>query len=89
MLLSCSAKKVTKECGIGEALRLVAPAPEPPSPMYPTRRALGIRWRNLTGITCYLVAVLLIADCSTLVRSAVMRRNDPSGKSRHTFAERE
>ena len=29
MLLSCSAKKVTKEGGIGEALRLVAPAPEP------------------------------------------------------------
>ena len=24
MLLSCPAKKVTKECGIGEALRLVA-----------------------------------------------------------------
>ena len=29
MLLSSPAKKVTKECGIGEALRLVAPAPEP------------------------------------------------------------
>ena len=52
MLLSCPAKKVTKESGIGEALRLVAPAPEPPSPMYPTRRALTtalehLNWHNL------------------------------------------
>ena len=58
MLLSCPAKKVTKERGIGEALRLVAPAPEPPSPMYPTRRALTSFRSNLTGITCYLVAIL-------------------------------
>ena len=50
MLLSCPAKKVTKECGIGEALRLVAPAPEPPSPMYPTRLALTMARSTLTYI---------------------------------------
>ena len=49
MLLSCPAKKVTKECGIGEALRLVAPAPEPPSPMYPTRRASPLPLEHLNG----------------------------------------
>ena len=61
MFLSCPAKKGTKEGGIGEALRLIAPASEPPSPMYPTRRALGILWRTLTGKTYWLIAVLLIA----------------------------
>ena len=85
MLLSCPAKKVTKECGIGEALRLVAPAPEPPSPMYPTRRALGIRWSTLTGKTCYLVAVFLLGDCSTLARSADMFRDYPSSKKSEHF----
>ena len=49
MLLSCPAKKVTKECGIGEALRLVAPAPEPPSPMYPTRHASPVPLEHLNG----------------------------------------
>ena len=39
-LLSCSAKKVTKECGIGEALTGVLPPPQAPSPMYPTRALL-------------------------------------------------
>ena len=51
MLLFCPAKKVTKEYGIGEALMLVAPAPEPPSPMYPIRRALGNLWSTLTDKT--------------------------------------
>ena len=36
-VLSCSAKKVPKECGIGEALSVVLPPPQAPSPMYPTR----------------------------------------------------
>ena len=69
MLLSCPAKKVTKECGIGEALRLGAhlraksrlrrlrsetrlraqPRAEPPSPMYPTRRALTMPLEHLNG----------------------------------------
>ena len=49
VLLSCPAKKVTKESGIGEALRLVAPAPEPPSPMYPTRRASPDPLEHLNG----------------------------------------
>ena len=85
MLLSCPAKKVTKECGIGEALRLVAPAPEPPSPMYPTRRALTDFRRNLTGKTCYLVAALLLADCFTLVRSADIHRTYSSSKKSEHF----
>ena len=42
MLLSCSGKKVTKESGIGEAIELIAPAIRATSPMYPTRRALGV-----------------------------------------------
>ena len=89
MLLSCSAKKVTKEGGIGEALRLVAPAPEPPSPMYPTRRALTDFRRNLTGITFYLVAVWLVAAAplSPLCRFA---RNYTSGKkSGHFLSEQD
>ena len=61
MLLSCPAKKVTKECGIGEALRLVAPAPEPPSPMYPTRRASPFLRSTLTGKICNLLTALLRA----------------------------
>ena len=40
MLLSCSAKKVTKEGGIGEALSCLLPQAKPPSPMYLSRRAL-------------------------------------------------
>ena len=35
MLLSCPAKKVTKECGIGEALRLGAPARRAALPYVP------------------------------------------------------
>ena len=35
MLLSCPAKKVTKECGIGEALRLSAPARRAALPYVP------------------------------------------------------
>ena len=35
MLLSCPAKKVTKECGIGEALRLCAPARRAALPYVP------------------------------------------------------
>ena len=42
MLLSCSGKKVTKEAVIGEAIELIAPAIRATSPMYPTRRALGV-----------------------------------------------
>ena len=43
MLLSCSAKKVTKECGIGEALRLVAHlrAKSRTSSGYAPKRACG------------------------------------------------
>ena len=63
MLLSCSAKKVTKEGGIGEALSVSLPRAKPPSPMYHSRPALGILWSTLTGKACYLVAALLIADC--------------------------
>ena len=65
MLLSCPARKVTKECGIGEALRLVAPAPEPPSPMYPTRHASPLPLEHLNWQNLQLVATLLIADCFT------------------------
>ena len=42
MLLSCSAKKVTKEGGIGEALSSALPRRKTPSPMYLTRRATKI-----------------------------------------------
>ena len=35
-------KKVTKEVGIGEALSRLLPQAKPPSPMYLSRRALGI-----------------------------------------------
>ena len=49
MLLSCPAKKVTKECGIGEALSSALPRRKTPSPMYLSRRALGILWSTLTG----------------------------------------
>ena len=38
----CPHKKVTKEGGIGEALCSALPRTETPSPMYPTRGALGI-----------------------------------------------
>ena len=41
MLLSCPAKKVTKECGIGEALRLGAPARRAALPYVPHPAALG------------------------------------------------
>ena len=40
--LSCSGKKVPKEAVPGEALTAAAPASEPPSPGYPSRRALGV-----------------------------------------------
>ena len=36
-------KKVTKEVGIGEALSSALPRRKTPSPMYLSRRALGIR----------------------------------------------
>ena len=38
--LSCSGKKDTKEAGLGEALRVVLPPPQAPSPGHPSR-ALG------------------------------------------------
>ena len=37
----CPHKKVTKESGIGEALGRVLPHGHTPSPMYPSRGALG------------------------------------------------
>jgi len=47
----CPNKKVTKEIVIGEALSgWPAPAPEPPSPMYPTRPALTMPRSILTYI---------------------------------------
>ncbi len=52
MLLSCPAKKVTKERGIGEALSSALPRRKTPSPMYLSRHALGILWSTLTGKTC-------------------------------------
>ena len=47
MLLSCSAKKVTKECGIGEALSCLLPQAKTPSPMYLSRRALTMALEHL------------------------------------------
>ena len=41
MFLSCSAKKGTKERGIGEALSSALPRRKTPSPMYLSRHALG------------------------------------------------
>ncbi len=59
MLLSCPAKKVTKERGLRSA-EFCAPAQKAAS-LRIHRRALGIFRRNLTGKTCLLVAALLIA----------------------------
>ena len=49
MLLSCPAKKVTKERGIGEALNSALPRRKTPSPMYLSRRALSIPPEHLNG----------------------------------------
>ena len=57
MLLSCSAKKVTKERVIGEALSVSLPRAKTPSPMYLSRHALGNFWSNLTSKPCYLLLI--------------------------------
>ena len=44
----CPHKKVTKESGIGEALRHVLPHGHTPSPMYPSRGALGKIFKDST-----------------------------------------
>ena len=85
MLLSCPAKKVTKECGIGEALSSALPRRKPPSPMYLSRRALFNLWRTLTGKACFLVAALLQADCSTTSALPTLLSIALRTKSRDTF----
>ncbi len=94
MLLSCPAKKVTKECGIGEALRLVAPAPEPPSPMYPTRRASPEALEHLNGQNLQPGCGLTESGGSALaalpIFLSILQDNNPSGKkSEHFLSEQD
>ena len=88
VLLSCPAKKVTKERGqrgaeAGCSRTRAAPFGIP-------RRALGIFRRNLTGKICYLVAVLRVADCSTTSALPIFFCNYTSGKkSEHFLSEQD
>ena len=69
-------KKVTKEIGIGEALSSwPAPAPEPPSPMYPTRLALTMARSTLTYIlsTAKMFRFLLCSGSASEIRQAANR----------------
>ena len=85
MLLSCPAKKVTKERGIGEALNVALPRAKDALSYVPLPSRT---WRPLEHLN---VQNLLFgcgftrADCSTTSALPIFFRNHPSGKKLEHF----
>ena len=69
MLLSCPRQESNQRMRLKEALSSALPRRKTPSLRIHPSRTRHLR-STLTGKTCYLVAALHLADCSTLVRSA-------------------
>ena len=85
MLLSCPAKKVTKERGIGEALSVALPRAKDALSYVPLPSRTNQLSVNLNGQHLLFGYRFTKADCSTTPALPIFFRNHPSGKKLEHF----
>ena len=90
MLLSCPAKNVTKERGIGEALSVALPRAKDALSYVPLPSRTNQLSVNLNGQNLLLGYGFTKADCSMTSALPIFFRNHPSGKkSEHFLSEQD